>query len=50
MMFMLDVMEARLNKDDHGFLQVEQIMIEKQKTFIEEIFFFKKIKISIDFE
>jgi hypothetical protein len=37
---MLGVMEAMLNKDDHGFLQVEQIMIEKQKTFIEEKKFF----------
>jgi hypothetical protein len=47
---MLGVMEARLNKDDHGFLQVEQNMIEKQKTFIEESFFLKNIKNSIDFE
>lgn len=39
-MFMLGVMEARLNKD--GFLQVEQIMIEKQKNFIEEKLFLKK--------
>jgi hypothetical protein len=47
---MLGVMEARLNKDDHGFLQVEKIMIEKQKKFIEEKFFLKKIKNSIDFQ
>jgi hypothetical protein len=47
---MLGVMEARLNKDDHGFLQVEQILIEKKLKLLKRIFFFKKIKNSIDFE